>query len=72
MPKIGALVKIKQGVVGTVTGLNILKEMVLINTEEDNNYLEVPVQEIEILRANKIPPQKPAKKDEPAETEEEE
>jgi cell fate regulator YaaT (PSP1 superfamily) len=71
MPKVGAQVKIDKGVVGTVIGLNILKEMVLINTEQDNNYVEVPVQEIEILRAGKAPPPKPLKKDEPAEADEE-
>jgi cell fate regulator YaaT (PSP1 superfamily) len=60
MPKAGAQVKTDKGTIGIVVGLNVLKETVLINVDqEENEYIEVPVQEIEQLKATKAPqPQK--------------
>jgi cell fate regulator YaaT (PSP1 superfamily) len=58
MPKLGAQVKTDKDIVGIVIGLNVLKETILINVDqEENEYMEVPVQEIELLRATKAPQQ---------------
>ncbi len=49
LPKIGAQVKTPQGVTGTVRGLNVIKETVLLETEEHDTYIEILAQEVEVL-----------------------
>jgi cell fate regulator YaaT (PSP1 superfamily) len=51
MPKVGSQVSIEEGVTGTVRGLNIISETVLLEVEGRDSYLELSVSEI-----NKQPP----------------
>ncbi len=50
LPRVGSEVKTSEGVIGIVRGLNIIKETVLLATEEHDAYLEVQIGEIEILQ----------------------
>jgi cell fate regulator YaaT (PSP1 superfamily) len=49
MPRVNSQVKLKshQGITATVRGLNILKETVLVEMEEADDYLEIDISDIE-------------------------
>jgi cell fate regulator YaaT (PSP1 superfamily) len=49
LPKVGAKVKTEHGGVGTVRGLNVIKETVLLEVAEHDTYIEVPAREIEVV-----------------------
>lgn len=55
MPRVNSQVKLKthQGMTATVRGLNILKETVLLEIEEADDYLEIDVSDIEPLEKQK-------------------
>ena len=50
MPRVGAQIKTEGGVVGYVRGLNVIKETVLLDTETEDSFQEVPVQGFELLK----------------------
>jgi cell fate regulator YaaT (PSP1 superfamily) len=45
MPKINTQLKTRKGQVGVVRGLNVIKETVLLEIEEREEYLELPANE---------------------------
>ena len=47
MPRVNTQVKTQEGVTGTVRGLNIIKETVLLGVEESETYLEVALTDID-------------------------
>ncbi len=49
LPAVGAIVKTAKGVTGTVRGLNVIKETLLIEISEEEPYQELPAQEVEVL-----------------------
>jgi cell fate regulator YaaT (PSP1 superfamily) len=49
MPKIKSQVMTKDGVVGIVRGLNVIKETVLLETETEDSYVEVLVQDVDVV-----------------------
>src|SRR5262245_3121581 len=49
MPKINSLLKTRTGQVGLVRGLNVIKETVLLEIEDREEYLELPANETEPL-----------------------
>ena len=49
MPRIGTHVKAEDGTVGYVRGLNVIKETLLLETETEDTYQEVPAEGIEVL-----------------------
>jgi len=49
LPAVGAIVKTEKGVTGTVRGLNVIKETLLIEISEEEPYQELPAQEVEVL-----------------------
>lgn len=55
MPRVNSQVKLKsqQGTIATVRGLNILKETVLVEIEEADDYLEVDLSDAEPLEKQK-------------------
>lgn len=53
LPKIGAQVKTTQGLTGTVRGLNVIKETVLLEIEENSSYLEFEANQVEVLTKSK-------------------
>lgn len=50
MPRVGAEVKDRQGIVGVVRGLNVIKETLLLETQEHDTYFEVLAEEVEVLK----------------------
>ena len=49
MPRIGSQVKTESGTVGYVRGLNVIKETLLLETETEDTYQEVPAEGAEVL-----------------------
>lgn len=49
MPKVGLQIKTPDNQVGVIRGLNILKEAVLVQVEEEQGYVELLVEEISIM-----------------------
>ncbi len=47
MPRVNTQVKTVEGVMGTVRGLNVLKESILLEVEEGEQHVEVPLDEIQ-------------------------
>ncbi len=50
LPRVGMQVKMPQGSTGIVRGLNVIKETVLLETEEPGPYVELPAQEVEVIK----------------------
>lgn len=50
LPRVGTQVKSAEDQMGTVRGLNILKESVLVKVEDEQGYLEWPVSEIDVMQ----------------------
>jgi len=50
LPRVNSQVKTAQGVVAVVRGLNVIKETVLLETEENDTYIEVPADEVELIK----------------------
>ena len=50
MPRIGSQVKMESGMVGYVRGLNVIKETLLLETETEDTYQEVPAEGAEVLK----------------------
>ncbi len=53
LPKVGSLVKTEQGIMGTVRGLNIIKETVLLDIEGNDSYIEMEAETVEVLKQGK-------------------
>jgi cell fate regulator YaaT (PSP1 superfamily) len=53
MPKVNTQVKTKQGVIATVRGLNIIKETVLLEVDDGENYIELDAAELEPMANQK-------------------
>ena len=51
LPRVNSQVKTAQGVAAVVRGLNVVKETVLLETEEDDTYVEVPANEVEVIKS---------------------
>jgi cell fate regulator YaaT (PSP1 superfamily) len=49
LPRVNSQVKTPEGLIGTVRGLNVIKETLLLKTEEQDNYVEVAADEVEVL-----------------------
>jgi cell fate regulator YaaT (PSP1 superfamily) len=49
LPRVNAQVKTDKGTVGVVRGLNVIKETVLLELEGQENYVELPAAEVEVL-----------------------
>lgn len=49
LPRVNAQVKTNEGVVGVVRGLNVIKETVLLQTEENDSYVEILASEVEVI-----------------------
>lgn len=52
LPKVGSRVQLKEGF-GVVRGLNIIQEMVIVEFEQTQTYVEVPIDEIEVVQSKK-------------------
>jgi len=52
LPRVGAQIKTEGGVVGYVRGLNVIKETVLLETESEDSYQELPAEGFELLKAS--------------------
>ncbi len=50
LPKVGAQVKTGKGIIGTVRGLNVIKETVLLEIEGNDTYVELGISEIESVQ----------------------
>lgn len=55
MPKVNTQVKTVEGIVGTVRGVNVIKETVLLETAESPSYLEVQLEDIGSGKVEKAP-----------------
>lgn len=53
MPKVGSQIKTEQGATGTVRGINVVKETVLVEIEEGEAYSEIEADQVEILSKEK-------------------
>lgn len=54
LPRVGVRAKSTQGMMGTIRGLNVLKETVLIQFDEgEEGYVELPAAEIEVTETEK-------------------
>jgi cell fate regulator YaaT (PSP1 superfamily) len=53
LPKVGSQIKTEQGAVGTVKGLNVIKETVLVEIEEGESYSEIEADQVEVLPKEK-------------------
>jgi cell fate regulator YaaT (PSP1 superfamily) len=51
LPKVNSQVKTKEGLSGTIRGLNVIKDSVLLETDEGQSYVEVPVADLETTEA---------------------
>ena len=49
LPRVNWQVTTEKGIVGVVRGLNIIKETVLLELEGQDNYVEMPADEVEVL-----------------------
>ena len=49
MPKVKAQVKTKDGIIGIVRGLNVIKETVLLETEGEEAFVEILAQDVEVI-----------------------
>jgi cell fate regulator YaaT (PSP1 superfamily) len=49
LPRVGVQVQTSQGLTGFVRGLNVIKETVLIEMEEQEPYIELPAQEVKVI-----------------------
>ena len=49
LPRVNSQVKTPDGVIGVVRGLNVIKETLLLKTEEQDNYVEVAADEVEVI-----------------------
>lgn len=50
MPKVGTQVKTPDNQMGVIRGLNILKESVLVQIDEDQGYVELPISDINVAK----------------------
>jgi cell fate regulator YaaT (PSP1 superfamily) len=53
LPRVNSRVKTETGEIGKVRGVNVLKESLLLQMEETETYLELPVSEVEVLVADR-------------------
>jgi len=53
LPRVNSRVKTEKGEIGKVRGVNVLKESLLLQMEETESYLELPVNQVEALVADK-------------------
>lgn len=53
LPRVNSRVKTETGEIGKVRGVNVLKESLLLQMEENETYVELPVSELEVLVADK-------------------
>jgi cell fate regulator YaaT (PSP1 superfamily) len=60
LPGVGATVKVKEGMVGFIRGLNVIKESILVEIEGEESWRELLVSEVEVLE--KAPRQPKRKK----------
>ena len=49
LPRVNSEVKTSEGMTAVVRGLNVIKETVLLETEEHDTYIEIPANEVEVL-----------------------
>lgn len=63
MPRVNAQVRMKQGVIATVRGLNIVKETVLLEVEDGESYLEVDAADVEPIERQKQTKEEHSKSD---------
>ncbi|MDM8519677.1 stage 0 sporulation family protein [Anaerolineales bacterium HSG6] len=62
LPKVGKRVQLAEGQ-GVIRGLNILKEMVIVELEDNQSYVEVSTEEIELIKPGSKPKPKPKPKE---------
>ena len=62
LPRVNSQIKTKEGLVGTVRGLNVVKETLLLETVEGESYVEVPVDDLDREQKEKPPPKKSRRK----------
>jgi len=55
LPRVGVQIKTEQGTMGTVRGLNVIKETVLLDMEDQDTYIELPAAEVEVLQKDSKP-----------------
>ena len=53
LPKIGALVKTKEGEQGEVQGINVIKETALLRLNEEGDFREIAADELEVIQEGK-------------------
>ena len=53
LPKVGSRVKTQQETTGMIRGLNVLSETLILKMDDDEGYLEVPAQEVEVIEGPK-------------------
>jgi len=51
LPRVGSQVETPHGITGIVRGLNVIKETVLLETEEHDTHLEMAAEEVKVLQA---------------------
>ncbi len=49
LPTVNSKVETGNGVTGIVRGLNVIKETLLLQTEDDSPYVEIPAQDVTVL-----------------------
>ena len=65
MPRVNSQIKTAEGSQGTVRGVNVIKETVLLKMEDQDNYLELPAGEVEVISKGSKP-KKSRKSNKPA------
>lgn len=53
MPNVNSQVKTDQGIIGTVRGLNVIKETVLLDIEGNDSYVEIEADQVEVISKGK-------------------
>lgn len=55
LPRVGVQIKTPEGATGTVRGLNVIKETVLLAMDEQDSYVELPAVDVEVLKKDSRP-----------------